>query len=393
MAVALLVAGVAVFALNLRPALVAVGPLTEQLRDDTGLGATAVSLLTTLPLLCFGVFSAVAARLARNVGLEPALMLAGLLLVTGCALRLLPPTLALFVGSAVVGTGIALGNVLVPIVVKRDFPRRTGPMMALYSVMLNAGAALAAGVTVPLGRTLDTGWRATLALWGILALLAVVLWVPQLCRRPQRVGASGAWVPHVAVWRSPVAWAVAGFMGLQSLAFYSLVAWLPTLLQDHGMSEPTSGLMVSIVSIAGIAAAFVVPVVAARRPTQQPLVLLCAGGLLVGLVGLLVAPVAWAVVWMIALGLGTGTGISLAITLFVLRSRTTQGATDLSGMAQAVGYAVAAAGPLSVGALHDLTAGWTAPVIALAVLTGGLVLTGRVAASDRYVEDDGARVT
>jgi len=388
LSVLLLVAAIAVFALNLRPAIVAVGPLTDQLRADTGLGSAAVSLLTTLPLLCFGAFSMLAPRLSRRVGLEPALALAAILLIAGCALRLLPPVATLFLGAGLAGVGIAIGNVLVPVVIKRDFPHRTGPMMALYSAMLNLGASLAAGLSVPLGHALDTDWRQTLALWGVFAALALVLWIPQLMHRAQHVGSGTSGEPNVRVWRSPLAWAVATFMGMQSLLFYALAAWLPTLLQDNGMGEARAGLMVSIVSLCGIGVSLIVPVFAVRAATQTRYVLFCVASFAVGLIGLLVAPVEGAVVWMVALGLGAGTGISLAVTLFVLRSRTSRTAADLSGMAQSVGYTIAAAGPLLVGTLHGVTGGWNLPLFALGALVVVLLLAGKIATEDRYVEDD-----
>lgn len=382
----LLGAVVALCALNLRPALVAVGPLAPQLRDDTGLSATGTSLLTTLPLVCFGVFATLSPRLGRRVGLERALLGALLVLVAGTVLRLVAPVPALFLGSAAAGAGIAVGNVLLPAVVKRDVPEHTGPMMALYSVALNGGAALAAGLTVPLQDALGLSWRAALATWGGLALVAALLWLPRA-----RAAPAGRVAPSVharGVWRSRIAWAVALYMGLQSLEFYALTAWLPTILRDDGMGEAQAGLMLSLMSAAGIAAALVVPVLAARAPRQRGLALLGGVGFLVGLAGLLVAPAEGAVAWAVVLGLGQGTGISLALTLFVLRTRTAEAAGELSGMAQTVGYLIAAGGPLGAGALHDLSGGWTAPLVALIVLLVGLAFAGWRAGADRVLEDE-----
>lgn len=339
-----------------------------------------------MPLVCFGVFATLSPRLGRRVGLERALLGALLLLVAGAALRLVAPTPALFLGSAAAGAGIAVGNVLLPAVVKRDFPDRTGPMMAVYSVALNGGAALAAGLTVPLQDALGLPWRVALATWGLLALLTAVLWLPRARAAPPARTASSA---HArGVWRSPIAWAVALYMGLQSLEFYALTAWLPTILRDDGMGEAQAGAMLSLMSAAGIVAALVVPVVAARAPRQRGLALLGGLGFLVGFAGLLVAPADGAVVWAIILGLGQGTGISLALTLFVLRTRTAEAAGELSGMAQTVGYLIAAGGPLGAGALHDVSGGWTAPIVALVVLLAGLAVAGWRAGSDRVLEDE-----
>jgi CP family cyanate transporter-like MFS transporter len=382
---ALLVTGIVALSLNLRPAVVAVGPLTGQISRSTSLGASAVSLLTTLPVLCFGVFAAVSPALGRRLGLERALGLAILVLLAGIALRSVPSVAALFIGSAVAGTGIAISNVLLPAIIKRDFPDHLGPMMAVYSVMLNGGAALAAGVTVPLGAALHTDWRSTLALWGLLAAAAALLWTPRAIRARVTDDTAERSTP-MSLWRSRLAWAVAGFMGLQSLQYYAVIAWLPTLLQDAGMSESGAGAMVALMSVAGIAASFVVPMIATRQRNQRSLAVLTFAGFLVSMVGLLIAPTSGAMVWMIVLGIGQGAGISLAMTLFVLRSQTSLVAAELSGMAQTVGYLIAAAGPLAAGALHDISGGWTVPIVALIVLLIGLLVTGWIACADRTVE-------
>lgn len=386
----LLAAAVALFALNLRPALVAVGPLAPQLRADTGLSAASTSLLTTLPLVCFGLFATLAPRLGRRVGLERALLAAILLLVSGSTLRLVAPIPALFVGSAAAGAGIAIANVLLPAVVKRDVPHHTGPMMAVYSVALNGGAALAAGVTVPLEETLGLSWREALALWGGLALLTAATWAPRARAAPPSPPAPSA---HArGVWRSRVAWAVACFMGLQSLEFYALAAWLPTLLRDDGMGAAQAGLMLSLMSVAAIAVSFVVPVVAARSVRQRGLAAAATACFAAGTVGLLVAPTEGVVLWVLLLGAAQGAGISLALTLFVLRTRSPEAAGELSGMAQTVGYLVAAGGPLAAGALHDLSGGWTLPLLALLTGVVGLGIAGWRAGADRSIEDDARRL-
>lgn len=353
------------------------------------LSAAAASLLTTLPLVCLGAFATLSPRVGRRFGLERAVLVALLLLVAGSALRLVAPTPALFLGSATAGAGIAVGNVLLPAIVKRDFPDHTGPMMAVYSVALNGGAALAAGLTIPLEDALGLSWRTALALWGVPALVTAALWLPRaLAARPVRTPPSA----HArGVWRSPVAWSVSLFMGLQSLEFYALSAWLPTLLRDDGTSAATAGLMLSLMGAAGIAASLVVPVIAARSVRQRGLAAVGAAGFLAGLVGLLVAPSEGALAWALLLGVGQGTCISLALTLFVLRTRSAEAAGELSGMAQTVGYLIAAGGPLAAGALHDLSNGWTVPVAALLVVLVGLAVAGWHAGDDRTIEDATAR--
>lgn len=382
-----LLLAIAVVSLNLRPAVVAVGPLAADIRSGTGLSAVALGLLTTLPVVCFGVFALAGPRLARRLGLERAVLVALALLVAGIAMRLPSPTSALFLGSGVAGIGIALGNVLTPAVVKRHFAERTGPVMTVYAVALNGGAALAAGLTVPLRDALGGEWRTALGAWGVLALAALLLWFPTA-----RHGADAS--PDegqcYAVWRSSLAWAAAAFIGLQSVVFFSLTAWVPTLMQDAGMSETRAGLMLSLLALFGIAGGLTVPVLAARLEQQRALAALVVGAFALGLIGLIVAPVSLAVLWMVVLGVGQGAGISLALTLFVLRTQATAGATQLSAMAQTIGYLLAAVGPLLAGALNDLTGGWTVPLVFLVVVLVPLLWAGWSVGAARTLEDETA---
>lgn len=379
----------AAISINQRPALVAVGPLTPALRADTGLGATATSMLTTLPLLCFGAFAMVAPIAGRRWGPDRTLVGALVVLLCGIGLRMLPGVPALFVGSAVVGIGIAVTNVLLPSVIKRDFPTRTGPMMGLYSLCLNGGAALAVATSVPLGSALGVGWRVALGSWGLLALVALAFWLPRA--RMARAQPRAADFAPLAVWHSRLAWAVALYMALQSLVYYALIAWLPTLLTDSGLSPSRAGLTASVMSIAGTVSSLVVPILAVRRHSQRPLVWLSVGGFLLGLVGLWQAPLSAPWLWVTLLGIGQGAGIGLALTLFVLRTRTPAAAADLSGMSQTIGYLVAACGPVLAGALHDATHGWTATLLALIVALVALSAAGWFAAGDRNIEDEQTR--
>jgi len=381
-----LIAGITLLALNLRPAVVAVAPLTSRVRAQTGLSSAGVSLLTTLPLVCFGLFAVLAPPLGRRLGLERALAAAIVTLVAGIALRLADSTVALFAGSALVGAGIAVENVLLSGLIKRDFPTRTGAMMGLYSVMLSGGATAAAGLTVPLGDALHAGWRPALALWGIPAAVAAVAWLPIAARGHTRGDPAAGRALTAAVWRSPLAWWIAAYMGAQSLLFYSLTAWLPTLLADHGISASTAGGMLAAFNFTGIGSALGVPVLATRRRSQRPLAALVAVSFAVGLVGLLLAagPEAWA--WMVLLGVAQGAGISLGLTLFVLRTRSPAASAELSGMAQTIGYLVAALGPLTVGALHGAEGGWTAALLELLAVAGVLLVAGWTVGADRAIE-------
>ncbi|MFD2090027.1 MFS transporter [Blastococcus deserti] len=351
--------------------MVAVAPVVGELRADTGLSSALAGLLTTLPVLSFGAFAPFAPRLARRIGLETAVALSLVLLAAGIGLRILSPVALLFAGSLIAGAAIALANVLLPAYVKREF-RRPGPVMGLYSASLNVGAAAGAAATVPLAAALGVDWRTALGLWLVLALAALALWLPvagtgraSRTSEPMPAG-QGSW----SLLRQPLARWVTAYLGLQSVQFYSLGAWLPTLLADAGVPVREGGLLLGLCNVVGAAAALLAPAQAGRMITQRPLVLAVGVAYLVGLGGLLVAPADGTLVWVVAFGLAQGGGFALALTLVVLRSPTPLVAARLGGVAQCVGYLLAAFGPLVLGALYDATGGWTWP---LALLLGALV--------------------
>ncbi|MDT7680223.1 MAG: transporter, family, cyanate transporter [Pseudonocardiales bacterium] len=383
----LLAAGVILLALNLRPLVVAVSPLLSTIRADTGMSATMAGLLTTVPVLCFGLLAPLAPRLGRLVGIEPALLITMVMIGAGAAVRLLPPLPALLAGTVLIGAGIALANVLIPSVIKRDFHNRVGMMTGLYTMTLSGGPAIAAGLTVPIAQITGWGWRPVLASWGLLAVLAAVVWLPQ-ARRHTRIRAGEARAaahPVRGLWRSPLAWAVTSYMGLQSLSFYAPAAWLPTLLATAGMSKAAAGGMLALSSLVSIAGAFAAPTLAGRGVRPGLLVVIgtaCSG---VGFAGLLVAPVAGAYLWMSLLGIGTGTAISLALLFIVQRAPDIRHAAQLSSMAQCFGYILAGLGPFALGAVHDATGGWTVPLLLLIALLVPQAVAGVIASRDRHV--------
>jgi CP family cyanate transporter-like MFS transporter len=362
----LLAAAIVAVALNQRPAVVAVAPVLGDLRAETGLSSTLAGLLTTLPVLCFGAFAPAAPRLARRIGLETAVALSLLLLAAGIALRLLTPVAVLFAGGVLAGAAIAFANVLLPAYVKREFSR-PGVVMGLYSASLNIGAAAGAALTVPLAAALGVDWRTALGLWLALALAALALWLPVAgTGRAHRTSDpmpddAGSW----SLLRQPLARQVTAYLGLQSVQFYTVAAWLPTLLADSGVPAREGGLMLGLANVVGAAGALLAPAQAGRMRTQRPLILAVAVSYAVGLGGLLVAPASGTLLWVAAFGLAQGGGFALALTLIVLRSPTPLVAARLGGVAQCLGYLLAALGPLVVGALHDLTDGWTWPVVLL----------------------------
>ena len=379
----LLVVGVVLVALNLRPALAGVGPLVADVRLATGLSNAALGLLTTLPLLAFGVVSAFTPVVTKRLGVEGALGLALGLVGVGVAARSAPTVALLFGGTVVLGVGIALGNVLLPALVKRDFADRQGPMTALYSSAMGLGATVAAGVSVPLAGAV--GWRGALGAWAALAALAFVVWLPQL-RRSAPARRRGTVLDSLReLGRSRLAWAVALFMGLQSLTFYVVLAWLPDLLQGRGLAPEAAGWMLALSQAAGIAGSAAVPLWAGRRADQRRIVWALAGLEAVALGGLLLPGGGLAGLWVSLLGFVLGGSFGLSLLFLAIRADTPETAAALSGMAQSVGYLVAAVGPFVFGALHDWTAGWTVPLLSLVVVLLVKVAAGLPAARDAQV--------
>jgi CP family cyanate transporter-like MFS transporter len=384
----LLGAAIVAVALNQRPAVVAVAPVLGDLRAETGLSSAMAGLLTTLPVLCFGAFAPAAPRLARRIGLETAVALSLVLLAAGIALRLLTPVAVLFAGSLVAGAAIAFANVLLPAYVKREF-ERPGAVMGLYSASLNIGAAAGAALTVPLATALGVDWRTALGLWLVLAVAALALWLPVAgTGRAHRTSEpmpsdQGSWV----LLRQPLARQVTAYLGLQSVQFYSVSAWLPTILADAGVPVAQGGLLLGLANVVGAAGALLAPAQAGRMRGQRPLLLAVTASYAVGLGGLLLSPAHGTLVWVAAFGLAQGSGFALALTLIVLRSPTPLVAARLGGVAQCLGYLLAALGPLLLGALHDLTDGWTWPVAVLLVALAPMTWFGWGAARDAVLSE------
>lgn len=380
---ALVALGCMLIAANLRPAITAVGPLLGDIRAATGISATAAGLLTTLPLLAFAGISSLAPVIARRIGLERALLAVLLVLAAGLLVRSAGPASTVFAGTAVLGAAIAVGNVLLPGLVKQDFPRRAGLLTGLYSTTLVGMAGVGSGLSIVLADRLGLGWRGSLASWGLLAVAVAALWAPH-ARRSSRPPAP-AQLTRLRLRRSLLAWQVTVFMGLQSLLFYGLITWLPTLLEDGGMSASAAGWMVALMQVVSLVTTIGVPMVVDRRADQRLLVVVSSTTCLLAVMGLWTLGAEAAVVWIVPLGLGIGGVFSLALLFFVLRASDPRHTNALSGMAQSFGYGIAAIGPIGLGFLHDATGSWDVPVLTLAATTVGLLVIGLSAARDARV--------
>jgi len=367
---ALLAAGIMVLAVNLRAAITSLPPVFPELSAALHLSAAAIAALAAVPVLCFGLFSGVAAPLSRGLGEERVLLAALLLLAGGLLLRGAAPGVMLFPGTILAGGAIALMNVLLPSLVKRRRPDRAGLLIGAYLLMLSAGAVVGSLIAVPVFRAAGgahggSQWpvRLTLGMWALPAAAAALAWLPQTRyrTRPGRGGLPG----RVAVHRHTLAWQVAAFMGLQSLSYYATLSWLPTLFQSRGVSAAGAGGLLALMNLGNAVTALAIPVLAHRARDQRLLVAVTMLASAVGLSGTLLAPTGGAAAWTLVLGLGQGASLGLAIFFTMARAPHPVAAASLSGFAQGCGYLIAAAGPLAVGFLHTATGAWAVPVLAL----------------------------
>jgi CP family cyanate transporter-like MFS transporter len=371
----------ALIAANLRPALAAVGPVLSDLRTDVGLSGVGAALLTAVPVICLGALAATAPALARRWGMEPVIAAVLAAIVVGQLVRVFDGIAVLFAGTIVVSGAIAVANVLLPAIIKRDFPTRTATMMGVYTMAVSGSAAVASGLTVPLTGLVGHGWRGGLGAWAAPVLVALVSRLPLV--RQAHVPDEPA--PGGALRWDPLAWRVTAFFGLQSLSFYAVLAWLPSIYRDHGYSAVSAGLLLSVSGLAQIPVALFLPGLAIRAVDQRVHAAVCTLLIAVGLAGILAAPTSAPYLWTILLGIGQGGTFAVGLTLFVLRTGVAADTARLSAMAQTFGYLIAAFGPLLVGTVHDATRSWTAPLVLLLVLLVPQLVSGVLAGRRRCI--------
>ncbi|MGW7430524.1 CynX/NimT family MFS transporter [Streptomyces sp. NPDC054861] len=394
----LVIVGLVLAALNLRPAITSLGALLEEVRDGLHMSGSVAGVLTSVPPLCFAVFGITAPRLARRFG-PAAVVCAGMAaILAGLALRpFAGGTVGFLAASALALMGIAVSNVLMPVIVKRYFPDRVGTMTGLYSMALALGTSLAAAATVPLTAAMGGGWRAGLGFWAGLAALAVLPWVLMLRDRSE----GGATAPAASlpareparsaaplrITRSRTAWALGVFFGLQATGAYITMGWMPQIFRDAGVPAGTAGVLLAVTMVMGVPLAFVIPRLAGRLRNQGPIAValgLCGLG---GYTGLYLAPAGGAWVWAVLLGV-SNCAFPLALTMIGMRSRTGAGVVRLSAFAQSVGYLLSIPGPLLVGVLYQHSGGWGLPIALMAGLMVPQMVVGVLAGRDRIVEDE-----
>ncbi|MFJ8044195.1 MFS transporter [Kitasatospora sp. NPDC096147] len=391
----LLALAVAVAALNLRPVVTSLGPMLKEVRADLHMGGAVAGLLGAVPSLCFAAFGLAAPALARRFG--PVLVVtAGLgAIALGVLSRSFAGGTAVFLLlSAVALAGVAVANVLIPVVIKRYFPDRVGPMIGLYSMALSVGTAAAAALTVPMTKAFDTTWRVGLGIWGLLAVAGLGLWlVTLLLRRDTRPAAAAetaasAPAAKLPITRSRTAWALGAFFGLQATSAYATMAWLPTIYRDAGVSESASGVLLALVMAISVPASFILPNLAARRGEQGLFVVVLALCGIAGFTGLALAAGTLPWLWATLVGLSM-CAFPLALTMIGLRARTPGGVTQLSAFAQSLGYLISIPGPILVGTIYQSTGEWYLPLGFLALLLLPQMVFGIRAGKARHVEDEG----
>jgi len=382
-AMILLGLGIMLIAFNLRPVFSSLSVMLPEIVAQTGLSSANAGYLTTLPVLCLGLFAPLSPKLAQRYGVERTLLGVLVLLAIGTALRGYGGLPMLFLGTMLAGASIAVGNVLLPSLVKRDFAHHAATMMGFYTMALCGGAAAAAAVTLPIAHAFGDSWKISVGIWAVPVILAAIVWVSQLPRKAN--GRHHARYTVSGLWRDRLAWRVTFFMGLQSSLAYCVMGWLAPILQDRGLDGVTSGLVVSVSILIQVAASLVVPPLAIRCKDQRVFNVALTAIAGIALLGLVFAPLSTVWIWACLQGVGQGGLFAIALTVIVLRSPDSHVAAHLSSMAQTVGYILAAIGPLLVGLLHSWTGGYGASPWLFIALTAGAGFYGWGAGRNAYV--------
>lgn len=379
----LLIVGILFIAATLRVTFTGIAPLLDAIRAEYQLTTAQTGLLTTLPLLAFGLVSPLAAGVARRFGIERSLLLAMVIIFLGIGLRSLPSAAWLYIGTALIGCGIALGNVLLPGLIKRDFSGHVARMTGAYSITMGAAAAAGSAMVVPLALA-GFGWRGALLLLMVFPLLALLLWLPQ-ARRQATTPMTGSGAAHNrGIWRSALAWQVTLFLGINSLVYYVIVGWLPAILQSMGYSEAQAGSLHGLLQLATAAPGLAIPLVLHRLKDQRGIAVLVALMCVVSTLGLWLLP-GQAVIWTLIFGFGSGATMILGLTFIGLRASSAHQAAALSGMAQTIGYLLAACGPPLIGKIHDAYGDWHIPLIIVALIAVVMALFGALAGRAREI--------
>ncbi|SDS78537.1 CynX/NimT family MFS transporter [Microlunatus soli] len=388
---ALVAVAVVLTAMNLRPVITGVGPLLAEMRGDLGTSALWAGVLTTLPGFCFAGAGFAAPAVARRLGVGRAIAVALGVLTLGTLIRVLDGPGVVLGGTLVATAGIAVINVLIPVVIRQSFPARIGVMTGIYTAALQGGGAAGSALTPILDGALG-GWRQALASWAAMSAIALLTWLlsgrakagPVVQPQPAAGPGSGATAGRRSLLGSPLAWVVTIFFGLQSFIAYVMMGWLPQVFIDSGVGKVQAGLLMGLVSVIAVPISLVIPPMAAKQKSQSPWIVGLGLSGLAGVIGLLIDPGAVPLLWSALLGIGMSV-FSLALTVIALRARSDAETAQLSGMAQGFGYLLAGVGPFVFGTLHGLTGGWTVPLALLLVVWSVQMVFGALSGRNRYV--------
>ena len=379
--------GILFISFNLRAPITAVGSVVEMIQNEYQLSNAVAGFITTLPLIAFAVVSPFVSTLSGKIGHAKTMMLGLILILGGEVCRSYTGALGLFIGTAIIGVGIAIGNVIIPGIIKLYFSEKVGFVTSIYTSGMCIFAAVGAGVSVPLAKGMNLGWKNTLCVWFFLTLVTIVIWLPQIREKAQTSSGSKGKTNGPSIWKSPLAWWVTLFMGTQSLLFYSLVAWLPTIVASKGLTEAFAGNMALLFQLMAIPATLVIPTLCDRLSDQRKLVyvvcIIYAAGMALFLT--MTSPV-MVTVAVVLMSIGMGGSISLSIAFISLRSPNSQRAAELSGMSQSAGYLFAALGPIVTGFIYDMKSTWSIPVTLFIILIVFLAFCGAFAGRDCVVD-------
>lgn len=383
---ALVLAGILLVALNLRIAITSLGALLEEVRTGLHLSGAMAGVVTTMPTIAFAAFGALAPWLVRRFTAGRVVVAAMVALVAGEVVRVATGSTVVFIAtSALALAGIAVANILLPLLVRQHFPTRTGLVTGAYTVSLTAGASVAAASAVPIADAFGS-WRAGLGAWSVLAVIAVLPWLPVILRRGGAHATPAPLTGRVRPARTRVGWAMAIYFGTQALSGYATMGWLAQLFRDSGYRPQTAGLLLAGVTAVGIPVALVMPALAVRLRRLTPLVLALSAMMIASYIGLILAPHGGAAAWVVLLSIGQG-AFPLALVMIGLRARTPEGTVALSAFTQSLGYLIAALGPLVVGTLYEITGGWNIPIGFLIAAALVQTVAGLAVARPRFVED------
>lgn len=384
----LLLIGVVLIGANLRVPITSVGALITFIRDDLGISNAVAGLVTTLPLIAFAILSPFAPKIANRFGMQKTIAMSMVLLIIGIAIRSVTGIGFLFTGTLLIGLAISIGNVLIPGIIKMNFPFRIGVMTGIYAVFMNIFGALGSGLSVPISTAGDMGWQGALGIWGLLAVIALIVWLPQLRKQQGALPKANVQTKQkTKLWKSPLAWSVTLFMGGQSLVFYTLIAWMPDILNSIGYDARSAGWMVFLMQAAIIPTTFVIPVIAEKLKNQVGLAVGTAVLFMTGFSGFLFGGVTLVPLWAVLLGIAGGSGFSLSMMFFTIRTKDGKEAAELSGMAQSFGYMLAAVGPVFAGVLYDVGGGWTMPMVFLIFISIIILIAGIVSGKEGTISE------